>query len=115
MSNNPYLLHGDELARTEAARKTGATTTPKPRAGEHTGSRTPLVDAIVKKFPHSGQLEELARNLEAERDLLRERERELVEALEELTLRCDGQEGLRADGSNIQTMRAHAILAKHGR
>ena len=37
---------------------------------------------------------------------------ELVDALRELTARCDGAEGMRADGSNIQTMRAHAILDK---
>lgn len=34
----------------------------------------------------------------------------LFAALEELTRRCDGHEGTRADGSNIQTMRAHAAL-----
>jgi len=39
---------------------------------------------------------------------------ELLAALEELVLRCDGEEGVRADGSNIQTMRAHAILEKIG-
>lgn len=37
---------------------------------------------------------------------------ELVAALVELVERCDGDEGVRPDGSNIQTMRAHAILAK---
>ena len=37
---------------------------------------------------------------------------ELVAALQELVNRCDGDEGVRADGSNIQTMRAHAILEK---
>lgn len=26
--------------------------------------------------------------------------------------RCDGREGERADGSNIQTMQAHAAIAK---
>jgi hypothetical protein len=36
---------------------------------------------------------------------------ELRAALAELTARCDGEEGVRADGSNIQTMRAHAALA----
>jgi hypothetical protein len=35
---------------------------------------------------------------------------ELRAALAELTARCDGEEGVRADGSNIQTMRAHAAL-----
>lgn len=55
-------------------RDTGMTSAaPKPSAGEQAGSRTPLVDAIIKKFPHSAQLEELARDLEAERELLRER------------------------------------------
>ena len=34
----------------------------------------------------------------------------LREALEDLTLRCDGAEGIRADGSNIQTIKAHAAL-----
>lgn len=37
---------------------------------------------------------------------------ELVEALRELVERCDGVEGVRGDGSNIQTMRAHALLAR---
>jgi hypothetical protein len=37
---------------------------------------------------------------------------ELVATLAELVERCDGEEGVRADGSNIQTMRAHAVLAK---
>ena len=37
---------------------------------------------------------------------------ELLAALEELVLRCDGAEGVRSDGSNIQTMRAHAVLAR---
>ena len=40
--------------------------------------------------------------------------RELVEALRELVARCDGEEGVRADGSNIQTMHANALLAKYG-
>lgn len=42
--------------------------------------------------------------VEAERDRLRE-------ALERLVLRCDGDEGVRADGSNIDTLAAHAALA----
>lgn len=37
---------------------------------------------------------------------------ELRAALEELVLRCDGDEGVRADGSNIQTYQARAILEK---
>lgn len=37
---------------------------------------------------------------------------ELREALTELVARCDGAEGVRADGSNIQTVQAHAVLAK---
>lgn len=39
---------------------------------------------------------------------------ELVEALKELVARCDGAEGVRADGSNIQTHNAHALLTKLG-
>lgn len=37
---------------------------------------------------------------------------ELYAALRDLVARCDGEEGIRADGSNIETMRAHAALAK---
>ncbi len=37
---------------------------------------------------------------------------DLLAALIDLTLRCDGPEGVRADGSNIQTIRAHAVIAK---
>lgn len=39
---------------------------------------------------------------------------QLVAALRELMLRCDGDEGVRADGSNIQTMAASALLQKLG-
>ena len=38
----------------------------------------------------------------------------LVAALRELMLRCDGEEGVRADGSNIQTMAASALLNELG-
>ena len=37
---------------------------------------------------------------------------EMAAALQELVTRCDGTEGVTADGSNIQTMRAHAVLAR---
>ena len=37
---------------------------------------------------------------------------DLLEALRDLVARCDGDEGVRADGSNIQTMQAHAAIAK---
>jgi hypothetical protein len=40
-----------------------------------------------------------------------EKERgELLESLADLVTRCDGPEGVRADGSNLQTMAAHAVL-----
>ena len=39
---------------------------------------------------------------------------QLVAALRELMLRCDGDEGVRADGSNIQTMQASAVLHNLG-
>lgn len=37
---------------------------------------------------------------------------ELVNALRDLVTRCDGEAGVRADGSNIDTMHAHVVLAK---
>ena len=40
----------------------------------------------------------------------REQIAKMREVLEDLTLRCDGAEGIRADGSNIQTIKAHAAL-----
>lgn len=38
----------------------------------------------------------------------------MVEALRELADRCDGEEGVRADGSNIQTFAARAVLIQLG-
>lgn len=38
----------------------------------------------------------------------------LVQALKDLALCCDGEEGVRADGSNIQTMAAWGILHELG-
>lgn len=37
---------------------------------------------------------------------------DLVTALRNLVLRCDGEDGVRADGSNIDTCAAHAALAR---
>ena len=37
----------------------------------------------------------------------------LTKALEDLAIRCDGDEVVRADGSNIQTIAAHALLDSH--
>lgn len=39
-----------------------------------------------------------------------ERVKELQSALRELVARVDGAEGMRADGSNMDTTRAHAVL-----
>jgi hypothetical protein len=41
----------------------------------------------------------------------RERD-ELIEALRDLVRRCDGDEGVRSDGSNIDTLAAHVVLEK---
>jgi hypothetical protein len=37
---------------------------------------------------------------------------DLVEALRELVSRCDGEAGVRVDGSNIETAQAHAALTQ---
>lgn len=37
---------------------------------------------------------------------------DILAALADLVERCDGMEGVRADGSNIDTAWAHAVLAK---
>ena len=39
-------------------------------------------------------------------------QQELIEALRDLATRCDGEEGIRADGSNIETAWASAVLAR---
>ena len=43
--------------------------------------------------------------------LARSRINVLRAALEDLVRRCDGESGVRADGSNIDTLKAHAALA----
>lgn len=40
------------------------------------------------------------------------REERLVKALADLVTRCDGEDGVRPDGSNIDTLAAHAVLSK---
>jgi len=37
---------------------------------------------------------------------------DLLDALKDLVARCDGDEGVRPDGSNIQTMAAHAAILR---
>ena len=43
--------------------------------------------------------------------LIKERN-ELLYELESLVTRCDGEDGMRADLSNIDTSHAHAVIAK---
>lgn len=38
---------------------------------------------------------------------------DLLAALRNLVTRCDGEDGVRADGSNIPTAQAHAVLARY--
>ena len=45
-------------------------------------------------------------------EMMAENAREVLESLEDLVERCDGAEGVRSDGSNIQTIRAHAAIEK---
>lgn len=40
------------------------------------------------------------------------RNREITSALKSLVARCDGADGVRGDGSNIDTSRAHNALTK---
>lgn len=83
-------------------------TTPKPRAGEHSamciwddcGSDAIYCEGHAREY--------MLPDIDT-------RVRDLLDTLEELVTRCDGEEGVRSDGSNIQTMRASALLAKHGR
>lgn len=44
--------------------------------------------------------------------LLQHRVEWLLTALQDLVARCDGDEGVRADGSNIDTLAAHAALMR---
>lgn len=43
---------------------------------------------------------------------LRDAAPDLLEALRDLVARCDGPEGVRADGGNIETLAAHVAIAK---
>lgn len=49
---------------------------------------------------------------EADLQQLENAGRLLLDALRDLVARCDGAEGVRADGSNIQTMQAHSVLTR---
>ena len=69
--------------------------------------------AIVRKLLTLGMLEKVGAHTYAPTrggwDWI-ERECGLYKALSDLVTRCDGAEGVRADGSNIDTCAAHAAL-----
>lgn len=68
--------------------------------------------AALEVIEHMRHARTIARDIEnAVIKLLADRT-ELAAALEELMLRCDGAEGVTEDGSNIQTIRAHALLER---
>jgi hypothetical protein len=111
-------------AASDAVKEVFADCAPKPRAGEHGETRAEqemrlnakLVDAMG--YPaYAASWESIARSACAERDLLRERERELVEALRDLLDRVDRNGGLGEykGGVPFATKTARELLAKHGR
>jgi len=53
---------------------------------------------------HRANAQFIARAVNAHEDLLA--------ALKDLVTRCDGDEGVRGDGSNVDTSWAHAVIAK---
>ena len=80
---------------------------------------------IITPMPHGAvsekesEMSTIAKVMNADAAFLRDKIASLEEknamlrdALEELTLRCDGEEGVRKDGDNIQTYQAHAVLEK---
>ena len=99
MDENPYLLHGDELARTEAARI----------AGQSQGSA--LNPKAAWPFPQTRA------ELQAERDVLTAQNRELVEALHDLVPVAQEtcKQWSNDDCFLIPTEKARKLLAKHGR
>lgn len=62
-----------------------------------------LADAHVKR---------LQRAYTKREKTIRDAAPELFEALQDLVARCDGEEGVRPDGSNIDTLRAHMALSR---
>lgn len=51
-------------------------------------------------------------DMQEEIDALRKERDELLYELESLVTRCDGEDGMRADLSKIDTSHAHAVIAK---
>lgn len=87
----------EQLARCIAAQKMGL-------VKDGFGLRLPD-DLWKQAIPHA------QRHLEGEAQKAWETEAaKLRNALVDLVLRCDGDEGVRADGSNIDTLSAHAAL-----
>ena len=88
----------------------GLSLIPGPTAMQYADER----DALLAECKH--QRETLAIHnalFEQANEKMREQREQIAKlrgALEDLTLRCDGAEGIRADGSNIQTIKAHAAL-----
>lgn len=79
--------------------------------------RLPLADeplpglaAVTREERPMPAIAEAPFTLTSEPATRRGHQAELFNALEDLTLRCDGAEGVRADGSNICTLAAHAAL-----
>ncbi len=70
-----------------------------------TGTGTIEVNEVERDCGHCG-----GTGLDGE--TLRNAAPDLLRALKDLVARCDGDEGVRADGSNIDTALAHVIIAK---
>jgi hypothetical protein len=81
-----------------------ATHHPDAVKARHARSRDRFEAGRAKSSAERASLKEQARRAECYDDLLA--------ALLDLVERCDGEEGVRADGSNIQTMLARAVIAK---
>lgn len=80
-------------------------------AGDYTKGEPRLVNrfsaAISPHLNQGGTMEEARANAR----LIKAAPR-LLEALKALVARCDGDEGVQADGSNMDTLAAHAVIAE---
>lgn len=71
--------------------------------------KTPKTDEVCKLLIGNSfeghPLVDLSRSLEVQ-------VQELRQALEELVLRCESEEGVRKDGDNVDTLQARAVLER---
>lgn len=109
-SNESWLIHQREQASERSSYESELTSRLRQQSTDDANTINALRETIERLTKEQRNDVDTINQLRLKKDAATARAERLETELRNLTPRCDGAEGVRADGSNIDTTGAHAAL-----